>query len=228
MEITGDKDTQVAVEMLQLKGESKKTLVAFVVSGSTDQPKLRSKEQLQIVVDCMTDGIDEQLATHIPSYMIPSYYILIQKLPRTTMGKTDRRALCKSGESLCVVDLTPDRVSKGIKEPPASVAERQLRDLWAYILQVPPGEIGVNDSFLRLGGHSVSAMRLATAARSQDILPTVADVLRTPGLVELARLIKNFVNGIIQRRRTYLLHASSSHRRREGYATPGCLSVQCR
>lgn len=56
--------------------------------------------------------------------------------------------------------------------------EAALRQIWARVLDIKPASIGVNDSFFRLGGDSITAMQISSAAReSLGYLPTT-DILR--------------------------------------------------
>ncbi|TKX18734.1 AMP-binding enzyme-4 [Elsinoe australis] len=64
--------------------------------------------------------------------------------------------------------------------------ERQLRQQWAIILGIDADLISVDDSFLRIGGDSISAMRLVATAKRAGLSLTVADVLRRPRLCDLA------------------------------------------
>ena len=68
--------------------------------------------------------------------------------------------------------------------------ERRLQSLWATALSLDAKKIGVSDSFLRIGGDSVTAMRLVAVAREQGLSLTVADIFRHPRLYELAQEVK--------------------------------------
>ncbi|OJZ79900.1 hypothetical protein ASPFODRAFT_148508, partial [Aspergillus luchuensis CBS 106.47] len=69
---------------------------------------------------------------------------------------------------------------------PATPVERTLQQLWAKVLNIPAHTIGMDDSFFRLGGDSIAAMRLAGVARQDGFLLTVSDVFNHPSLSELA------------------------------------------
>jgi hypothetical protein len=68
--------------------------------------------------------------------------------------------------------------------------EKRLQKIWSDVLGVPTDLIGVNDSFLRLGGDSVVAMRLVAAARALNILISVANIFKSPELCNMALTVE--------------------------------------
>lgn len=92
----------------------------------------------------------KHLRAKLPEYMVPSYFHLLEKLPLTPNGKIDRRAL-----------PAPDRSrSSSTRTAPANRVEEQLVEIWKSVLAVD--EVGVNDNFFEIGGHSLLAVRLVT------------------------------------------------------------------
>ena len=63
-------EVQVVAEVISLQGSNKPTLAAFVVPGSG--AAAMTEEELSAAVGRMTSGLDERLATQLPSYMIPT------------------------------------------------------------------------------------------------------------------------------------------------------------
>ncbi|TLS21083.1 uncharacterized protein PpBr36_10622 [Pyricularia pennisetigena] len=55
-----------------------------------------------------------------------------------------------------------------------------LRSIWASVLDLPPLEIGIQDNFIKLGGDSVMAMKVAAAARAAGWTIPVSKVMRFP------------------------------------------------
>jgi len=82
--------------------------------------------------------------------MVPSAFVILGSIPRTSSGKLDRRAL-----ALAEQDLNETRPY----EAPQGEVEQALGTLWQQLLKLP--RIGRNDNFFELGGHSLLAMRLA-------------------------------------------------------------------
>ncbi|MER8224367.1 amino acid adenylation domain-containing protein [Streptomyces sp. NPDC094143] len=92
----------------------------------------------------------ELAAARLPAYMRPGSYVTIDRVPLTPSGKTDRKAL---------PDPAPGEGSGfGRDEPPATPAERELAQIWAELLGT--GEVGGDDNFFEIGGHSLLAARM--------------------------------------------------------------------
>ncbi|HLP58705.1 MAG TPA: condensation domain-containing protein, partial [Candidatus Deferrimicrobium sp.] len=101
----------------------------------------------------LTENIREYLTGKLPGYMIPSYFILVEKLPLTSNGKIDRKSL-------------PPLVENSFAETieyiaPRSAIEIKLAALWSHILDIKQGGLGIDADFFRLGGHSLKITRLA-------------------------------------------------------------------
>lgn len=72
-------------------------------------------------------------------------------------------------------------------EPLTVDAEAALRELFAEILELPPQDIGADDDFFHLGGHSQLAIRLAAKVRTRlGVKISVSDVFATPTVAGLA------------------------------------------
>ncbi|EFE30955.1 uncharacterized protein ARB_02149 [Trichophyton benhamiae CBS 112371] len=73
---------------------------------------------------------------------------------------------------------------------PQTHLQKQLQSLWSRILNIPMDAISLDDHFMRLGGDSVKAMRLAAIAQSEGISLSVANILRHPTLGGLSETIQ--------------------------------------
>ncbi|KAL2858409.1 hypothetical protein BJX68DRAFT_262934 [Aspergillus pseudodeflectus] len=58
--------------------------------------------------------------------------------------------------------------------------EKQLWRLWGIILGLPPHPVKYHDSFFKLGGDSITAMKLVSSAREEGVSLSVSDVFRNP------------------------------------------------
>ncbi|HEU5377685.1 MAG TPA: amino acid adenylation domain-containing protein [Ktedonobacteraceae bacterium] len=95
------------------------------------------------------------LYQHLPSYMIPAFFISLETLPLTPNGKVDRKALPS------LQSIISAREEHYIA--PRNAIEEVLADLWSEILEVP--RVSIQDTFTELGGHSLIAMQLVSRIR---------------------------------------------------------------
>ncbi|MCD0447745.1 amino acid adenylation domain-containing protein [Actinocorallia sp. API 0066] len=90
------------------------------------------------------------LRAALPPHMVPALLVAVDALPRTTAGKTDRRALAARA--------LPDVADGADHTPPRTPVEKWLAAQWADLLG--RGPIGAHDDFFALGGHSLLAVRV--------------------------------------------------------------------
>ena len=125
-------------------------------------------------------GLQQFLSERLPRYMVPAACILMERLPLTPNGKIDRKALPVPH---------PDPPAACEPAPSSDSYTLQMIMIWEDMLE--RRDIGVNDNFFDIGGHSLLAARVA--ARVKQVfglhLPLQA-FFRTPtvrGLVEVLR-----------------------------------------
>lgn len=136
-------------------------------------------------------GKAAELARYLPGYMIPSLYFVVNKLPMTSTGKTDRKVLRELGQSWCSGRMDEEESPHRI---PHGETECQLQQLFSTVLQLPLGKIAADANFLHLGGDSISAMRLVSVARKACVKLTVADIIGHPVLSDMAKRMQPIVN----------------------------------
>ncbi|MCK4260422.1 MAG: amino acid adenylation domain-containing protein [Halanaerobiales bacterium] len=120
-----------------------------------------------------SDNIDDsemrtQLSHNLPEYMVPSYFVQLEKMPLNPNGKIDRKAL-------------PD-IEVNVEEKyagPRNEVEEKLVEIWAKILDFDKDKIGIDASFLELGGHSLKAIRLVSKMHKVfDVKIPMADIFK--------------------------------------------------
>jgi len=102
------------------------------------------------------DVLRAYLAERLPSALVPSAFVFLDRLPLTSNGKVDRRAL-----------PAPEHWRGEPQRPyvaPRTPIEEILAGIWAEVLGVP--RVGVHDDFFALGGHSLRATQVIVRSRS--------------------------------------------------------------
>lgn len=183
-------DVRIVAEIIVPKCSDNALLVMFICLSGFDM-EVGTGEKLKTEVSVLAESLQEQLSKKIPSYMVPSAFIPVPTTPMTGTGKTDRKALREIASKLTLEELTamqPQR-QRSYREP-RSTSEKRLQALWSEVLGIDASSISADDSFLRIGGDSIQAMRLVAAAREQGLALTVTDIFEQPELSDLAQLMK--------------------------------------
>lgn len=193
--LSGYGDVEVVADVLCPSGSENPIIVAFV---SPSGAATISESELIATVQCMTTGIELRLREDLPSYMIPNAYVPMHVMPATVTGKRNRTELRKYGQNMTLEQLTGLCAGQQKRQRPSTQLERQLQEIWAYVLRVAPDVIGSEDSFFQLGGDSIIAMRLVREASIKEMFFTIQDVFMHPRLCDLAALVEKSVpNGTV-------------------------------
>jgi amino acid adenylation domain-containing protein len=99
----------------------------------------------------------EHLSGHLPQYMIPSYFIFLEKIPLTPNGKVNRRAL--PGYNGYRPGLRATYVA------PTNETEQKVADIWREVLLLD--KVGINDNFFELGGNSMKVLHLNSRLKQE-------------------------------------------------------------
>ncbi|OZC59329.1 hypothetical protein CH267_06930, partial [Rhodococcus sp. 06-621-2] len=127
------------------------------------------------------DELRAFLTDRLPDYMIPTVFIPITTVPVTPNGKLDRRALPAP-------DLT-SALAGG--SAPATATEFTLAGIFSDVLGLPSdAPLSIDDDFFRLGGHSLTATRVAARINAElGTCLTLREVFTTPTITGLAHLV---------------------------------------
>ncbi|GKT61312.1 NRPS protein [Colletotrichum tofieldiae] len=123
-----------------------------------------------------------QLTVKLPRYMVPSLFIQCCYMPVITSTKIDRNMLRRYSLALSRENLARYSLQGHKKRAPETAIETQLQKYWAEVLQIPVDSISLDDSFLRIGGDSIAAIRLVALMRDGRIRLTVKDIFEDPRL----------------------------------------------
>lgn len=111
-------------------------LVAYIIPSTEHEPK--------------SSVLRQQLSQTLPTYKIPSAFIIMEALPLTPNGKVDRRALPVPGSE------RPELEAPFVA--PSTPLEKSVAKIWGDVLGID--KVGIHDPFLELGGDSFRAMQL--------------------------------------------------------------------
>ncbi len=156
-----------AVVLAREDAPGDRRLVAYLVPKNESLPGVTELRQF----------LEEKL----PSYQIPSAFVVLDEFPLTPNGKVDRRALPAPEQSRS--DLLGQYVA------PRTPVEELLATIWSDVLGVD--RVGVTDNFFELGGHSLLATQLISRIRDafQVEIP-LNSLFEVQNLGEMASLIE--------------------------------------
>ena len=124
------------------------------------------------------DELRESLKRKIPAYAIPRHIVIVARLPLTSNGKVDRKALL----------TLPLGESRGSHCEPRTPLERALADIWREVLTVE--QVGVYDNFFEIGGDSVRATQtVARMRRDLAIELSLRKFFEVPYIAGLAETV---------------------------------------
>lgn len=126
-----------------------------------------------------SEQLREFVASKLPEYMVPSAFVVLERLPLTSSGKVDTRALPEpKWPSLAAADSDARR----------SVTELRLMKIWERLLGV--GSIAVDRNFFDLGGHSLLAVKLlARIEKEFGVKLSLPALFQAPTIESLALLV---------------------------------------
>ncbi|MCP5053865.1 MAG: AMP-binding protein, partial [bacterium] len=126
-------------------------------------------------------ALRQYLSRSLPDYMIPSYFMELEKLPLNASGKIDRNALPE-----------PIREADEGYVAPRDAIEKKLVEIWMEILEIESsGTIGIDDNFFHLGGQSLTATVLVSKIhRVFNAKLTLNEIFNAPCIRDLSEVIK--------------------------------------
>ncbi|KAF1351551.1 hypothetical protein EJ07DRAFT_137784 [Lizonia empirigonia] len=127
--------------------------------------------------------LQHSLRAVLPSFMVPSIFIALDRLPNTASGKLDRGFI-----STCLGSLNLESSNRDSTEilHPLNAKEDMLRDWWERLLGAQKSLVTVNSDFFSLGGNSLSAIKLVSLARSLGYKTTFSAIFSNPRLSDMA------------------------------------------
>ncbi|MGI9308049.1 MAG: amino acid adenylation domain-containing protein, partial [Gammaproteobacteria bacterium] len=151
--LVGIEGVQQAVVLLREDRPGDKQLVAYLIASEETLPD--------------HSDIRDSMLDRLPQYMVPSAFVELAAFPLTANGKLDKKALAP-----------PDTSRDGEAEidAPRTQLEEQLAEIWCEVLGYEVGDIGIQDDFFEIGGHSLLGTQLVSkVCEAMDVdLPLLA------------------------------------------------------
>jgi iturin family lipopeptide synthetase A len=184
LEYLGRRDDQVKIRGMRIEiGEIEHHLRGLPqVQDAVAAARQNALGETEIVAYLVGEQLDinpaalrTRLAAHLPAAMIPARFILLEALPQTPNGKTDRRALPE-----------PETVStQGVARDPNGPIEAALVRIFSDVLGHP---VGPDDDFFLCGGHSLKAIQtIGKINRELGSTYTLRDLYRASNAAGLAQ-----------------------------------------
>ena len=189
IELSGRRDNQVKIRGFRVEPEEiehclresqlfrqvavvvdeRRRILAYLVHPREEQP------------GTALSALREHVQNALPGYMHPGAYIELPRLPYTSNGKVDRRALLATSGQVQVASQ---------RRQPQTPLQMQLRQLWSELLELPVEEIATDESFFNLGGHSILLSQLLLSIRQVfGRSLSINRFIEAPTLLTLAKLL---------------------------------------
>ncbi|MDK1289723.1 non-ribosomal peptide synthetase, partial [Pseudoalteromonas umbrosa] len=172
--------------------QGKQHLVAYLTRSSLEDTS----------PDVSNSALQAQLAETLPSYMVPSIFIWLDKWPMTANGKLDKKALP-------TIDAF---ITEQVYIAPTTEVEQDIAAIFSKLLAIELCQVSREGDFFALGGHSLLAVRLVAEIRKlwgKDV--SVRDVFELRTVKDLAIAVeKTHTSALCEPKRLHLTEAPLS------------------
>jgi len=159
-----------AVASVRETASGDKQLLAYLTGTATPRPDAAA--------------LRARLAQLLPDYMLPQWYLWLDRLPLTASGKVDRQAL-PAPDADSVGGFAAGAAAAAANARPVNLLELELHRIWQRLLDRQ--HIGRQDNFFELGGNSLLAARLAAQIdRLLGCSLPIATLFQSPTIESLA------------------------------------------
>lgn len=143
----------VACDVLSLN-ETKK-LIAYIEFPLSDSLEFYSIDEVQ---NHPVFGQEYRLLEHyLPPYMLPSHFIILNKLPLSSNGKLDKTSL----PGFQLEQILPDQ------DLLTCSFEKRIAEIWKNTLHLKDHPLQRNSHFFALGGQSLNALEMILQVRAE-------------------------------------------------------------
>lgn len=183
-EVTPGEQSLVAYLTLQQQHAfTPQQLLAFEASGllTREQQKEFPSQGVWLNRHALINDVQNIVSKKLPSFMLPSRYVLMHAWPLTPNGKIDLRALPDPEQTSAEADVA--------YIAPRTAVEASLAEIWAEVLKL--GRIGVTTSFFRAGGHSLLVTQVISRVQQTfGVKLPIRSLFERPTIEQFARQIE--------------------------------------
>lgn len=119
--------------------------------------------------------LKDYISKLVPSYMVPSYFVFLDKMPLTSNGKVDRKKLLS-------MDVKVEKRKK--YEPPRNEFEQTFQKVLQEILGIK--KIGIDDNILELGADSLTLMKITIKLLEENFIVNIQDIYEYKTIREIS------------------------------------------
>jgi amino acid adenylation domain-containing protein/FkbM family methyltransferase len=171
-----------------LKGTDRHNLYAVRRGAATRTPEAADalerdgRALVERAAVLTAESLQDYLRERLPSYMVPSAFVMLDELPLTRNGKVNR-------EALPAPEAARPELGANFAAPQTRI-ERALAVIWQQALGVE--RVGVNDNFFDLGGHSLLMVQVHSRMREVlDSKVSMIEMFQHPTISALAKRLSD-------------------------------------
>ncbi|MFD2933948.1 amino acid adenylation domain-containing protein [Spirosoma flavum] len=145
--------------------DAQKQLVAYLVAATNH-------------IDTLT--VRRELEQQLPEYMMPSAFVWMDELPKTSSGKVDKKQLPEPSRNRPELTIAYRK--------PKSKLEQTIASVWSNLLRVD--KVGLDDNFFELGGNSLLAQKTVAALKQEQYVLPVTKLYQYPTISGVANYLQ--------------------------------------
>lgn len=185
-------DVRHAVTIVPKIGRCRDNLMTIISLKSMSESRNPKREITPLrnhLVDDAMRSLRKQLQNSLPRYMVPTIWAFIDFMPMSASGKIDRVRVRRWVEDLSETNFS--EITRGSTEAiddvkPLTHLEELIQTIWSNVLDMPPQQVGLHQSFIQLGGNSILAQEVVAKCRKDNISLTMTDILTCDGVAGAA------------------------------------------
>jgi hypothetical protein len=152
--------------------------------------------------DISEKELREHCSSHLPSYMIPSMFIILERFPLNANGKVDRRCLPSP-------DLSSTKLLSSAEcDVPLNDLEKSVHEIWCEVIKCAEKDLSTTIGFFRIGGDSLLFVEVYYRYQSlfdfdSNIL-SISLFIQQPTIVQHAKILSKMIISDIKWNKLYI------------------------